>query len=277
MGVALPSLTLTLVSLPSVPDMANDSTPAVAGGANDRTALVTGGGSGIGRAVAVALAERGMDVVVAGRRADALTATAHLHAGIRTHVGDVSEPGDVAEMVRAATAASGRVDVLVNNAGMGLPAPLGRIEPDAARRIWEVNVLGSTLLTQAALPFLIDSGGVVVNVSSTFGTRPAPRISQYGAAKAAVEHLTRSWALELAGHGVRVNAVAPGPTESEALHAMGLSSAEIERLKADEQQAIPLGRRGRPEDVAAWIVALADPAIWVTGQVIAVDGGFGLA
>jgi NAD(P)-dependent dehydrogenase (short-subunit alcohol dehydrogenase family) len=92
-----------------------------------------------------------------------------------------------------------------------------------------------------------------------------------------MEHLTRSWALELAEHGVRVNAVAPGPTESEALDRMGLTPAEIASVKADERNRIPLGRRGEAEDVAPWVVALADPASWVTGQVIGVDGGYLLA
>jgi len=242
-----------------------------------RTALITGGGSGIGRAVAVALAEQGMDVLVVGRRPDPLAATASLHTGIRHRVGDVTEAADIDGIVDAVTSELGRIDVLVNNAGMGLPARLGQIETAAAWQMWAINVLGPTLLAQASLPHLLESRGSIINVSSTFGTKPAPRISQYGACKAALEHLTRSWALELAEQGVRVNAVAPGPTESEALDQMGLSQAEIEQLKADERDRIPLGRRGQPEDVAPWVVALSDPVGWVTGQVIGVDGGYLLA
>jgi NAD(P)-dependent dehydrogenase (short-subunit alcohol dehydrogenase family) len=122
------------------------------------------------------------------------------------------------------------------------------------------------------------NGGTIINVSSSFGHKPAPGVSQYGATKAALEHLTRSWALELAERGVRVNAIAPGPTESEALERSGGTAVEIEQIKDRERGQIPLGRRGEPADVSHWILALADPAAaWVTGQVIDVDGGFGLA
>jgi NAD(P)-dependent dehydrogenase (short-subunit alcohol dehydrogenase family) len=119
-----------------------------------RTAVVTGGGSGIGRAVAADLAERGADVLVVGRRADALAGTAARHPGIRTHVADVARPGDVEGIVGAALAGRGRLDVLVNNAGMGRPAALGGITAGDAATMWGTNVLGPVLLTQAALPHL---------------------------------------------------------------------------------------------------------------------------
>jgi NAD(P)-dependent dehydrogenase (short-subunit alcohol dehydrogenase family) len=256
--------------------MAADSDDRTSG-VTGRTAVVTGGSSGIGRAVALALAERGMDVLVVGRRPQPLAATAALHPRIRARAADVSEPADVDGIVEGAVARYGRIDVVVNNAGFTGPGALGQIDPEWARRMWQTNVLGPALLVQAALPHLIDSRGSVINISSTFGSKPAPRLSWYGASKAALEHLTRSWALELAGRGVRVNAVAPGPTESEALDRAGLSRDEIERIKAEERDRIPVGRRGEPEDVAPWVVALADSASWVTGQVIGVDGGYLLA
>jgi NAD(P)-dependent dehydrogenase (short-subunit alcohol dehydrogenase family) len=103
----------------------------------------------------------------------------------------------------------------------------------------------------------------------------APRIATYGATKAALESVTRSWALELAPSGVRVNAVAPGPSESEALTNMGLSDTEAEQVRERERNTIPLGRRGEPDEVAYWVTALADDrAGWVTGQIIGVDGGY---
>jgi NAD(P)-dependent dehydrogenase (short-subunit alcohol dehydrogenase family) len=145
-------------------------------------------------------------------------------------------------------------------------------------QIFAVNVVGPSLLTAAALPYLSAGKGAVINVSSTFGHKPVAGFSHYAASKAALEHLTRCWALELAMHHVRVNAVAPGPTESGALTGMmGLSLEEAAVIEEQERRQIPLKRRGNPNDVARWIVQLADPASdWVTGQVIAVDGGLGV-
>jgi NAD(P)-dependent dehydrogenase (short-subunit alcohol dehydrogenase family) len=174
-----------------------------------RVALVSGGGSGIGRAAAVTLAGLGAVVVVTGRRRDMLEQTAASASGIEVVPGDVSRVDDASRIVQFAAAVAGRLDVLVNNAGLVRQTPLGEITPKSAQELWETNVLGPMLLTQFALPDLEHTRGAIVNVSSTFGRKPAPGISVYGATKAALEHLTRSWALELAARGVRVNAVAP--------------------------------------------------------------------
>lgn len=243
-----------------------------------KVVIVTGGSSGIGRATALRFAAAGARAMITGRRAAALGAVAAEHPDILTLVADAASAEDAARTVGAAVDRWGRLDVLVNNAGAGAIMPLAEATAERIERILAVNVVGPSLLARAALPHLAATKGTIVNISSTFGHRPAADLSHYAASKAALEQLTRCWALELAPKGIRVNAVAPGPTESEALTGMmGLSPAQAAAVEAQECQRIPLGRRGQPNEVARWIVRLAEPASgWVTGQVIAVDGGLGL-
>lgn len=181
--------------------------------------------------------------------------------------------------VAKAIEAWGRLDAVINNAGAGAILPLEDATADRIADIFAVNVVGPSLLAAAALPRLRATRGAIVNVSSTYGHKPAAGLSHYAASKAALEHLTRCWALELAPLGVRVNAVAAGPTESGALTGMmGLSDEQAAAVKEQERARIPLGRRGLPDEVAGWIVRLAGPATqWMTGQIMTVDGGLELA
>ena len=245
---------------------------------DDRVVIVTGGSSGIGRAVALDLAGRGAKVLVTGRRAAPLEEVAALSRNMATFVADTARPEDARRTVGRAVELWGRLDGLVNNAGAGALMSLEEATAERIDSIFAVNVVGPSLLAAAALPHLATSRGSIVNVSSTFGHKPAAGLSHYAASKAALEHMTRCWALELAPRGVRVNAVAAGPTESGALTGMmGLSPEEAAAVEKAEREQSPLGRRGKPDDVARWIVALADPASeWVTGQVIAIDGGLAL-
>jgi len=243
----------------------------------DRTVIVTGAGSGIGRATAVAFANAGARVLGVGRREAALLETASEHPAVTTFVADVCADGAPEAVIDEAVRRWGRVNVLVNNAGAAAIVPLADVTGTRITQLFALNVTAPSLLARAALPHLREVHGSIVNVSSTFGHRPLPGGSHYAASKSAIEMLTRSWALELAGDDVRVNAVAPGPTESEALAAAGLPDEVVEKIKRDEAAQIPLGRRGTPEEIAAWIVHLADPAsTWLTGQVLTVDGGLEL-
>jgi NAD(P)-dependent dehydrogenase (short-subunit alcohol dehydrogenase family) len=244
----------------------------------DMAVIVTGGGGGIGLAAARAFAIQGAHVLITGRRTPRLEEIARTEARLEYLVADVGNPMDAQRTIAKAIELWGRLDVLVNNAGAGSPMPLAETTAEQVNAIYAVNTFGPTLLAAAAVPHLIKSRGSIVNISSSLATKAVAGFANYCASKAALEHLTRCWALELAPQGVRVNAVASGPVESEFLkERMGLSHEEAEAVKAQERDAIPLGRRGVPEDVARWIVALANRnADWVTGQVFNIDGGFTL-
>jgi NAD(P)-dependent dehydrogenase (short-subunit alcohol dehydrogenase family) len=244
---------------------------------DNKTVIVTGAGSGIGRATAIAFANAGANVLGVGRREASLLETASERPAVTTFVADVCTDGAPEAVVAEAVRRWGTVDVLVNNAGAAALVPLGEVTGARITELFALNVTAPSLLARAALPYLREAHGSIVNVSSTFGHRPLPGGSHYAASKSAIESLTRSWALELAGDDVRVNAVAPGPTESEALAAAGLPADVVEKIKQDEADQIPLGRRGRPEEIADWIVHFADPAsTWMTGQILTVDGGLEL-
>ncbi len=244
----------------------------------DKVVIITGGGSGIGQAAARSFAAIGAKVVITGRRSGPLEQTTAEGSSIVSLVSDASVPEDASRTIAKAIDTWGRLDVLVNNAGAGALLALGDATAQQIEAIFAVNVVGPSLLARAALPHLATEKGTIINISSTFGHKPGAGLSHYSASKAALEHLTRCWALELAPLGVRVNAGAAGPTASGALTGMmGLSPEHAAVIEEAEREQIPLKRRGSPEDVARWIVHLADPASdWVTGQVIAVDGGLGL-
>ncbi|MDY0884964.1 SDR family NAD(P)-dependent oxidoreductase [Dongia soli] len=246
---------------------------------NEKVMIITGGSSGIGRAAALRYANQGDRVLITGRRAGPVEQTVAEHKNIAGIVANAASAEDARRTIATAVDNWGRVDALVNNAGAGAILPLSDATADRITDIFSVNVLGPSLLARAAIPHLRATKGTIINISSTFGHRPAAGLSHYAASKAALEQLTRCWALELAPLGIRVNAVAAGPTESGALTGMmGLSAEQAEAVKEDERARIPLGRRGVPDDVAEWIVQLAGPASqWLTGQVLAVDGGLGLA
>ncbi|MFD8005901.1 SDR family NAD(P)-dependent oxidoreductase [Streptomyces mirabilis] len=243
----------------------------------DRVAIVSGAGSGIGRATSIALAESGARVLGVGRRKEALEQTAHAHSNIAVLPLDICEEGAADTVVATAVEWWGRIDVLVNNAGVTAVMPLADTDRSVIARLFDLNVTAPSMLAHAALPHLRDSSGSIVNVSSTYGHRPLAGGAHYAATKSALEQLTRSWALELAPEGVRVNAIAPGPTKTDVLAAAGLPQDAIAELLSHDRDRIPTGRIGDPKDVADWILRIADPsAPFITGQVLTLDGGLEL-
>ncbi|MFZ7127705.1 MAG: SDR family NAD(P)-dependent oxidoreductase [Desulfobacterales bacterium] len=243
-----------------------------------RVVIITGGGGGIGLAAARSFAAAGAKVLITGRRGNVVDEVAASEANIEALVADASTPADAQRTVARALDLWGRLDVLVNNAGAGVPLALAEATIERIRAIYAVNVFGSTLISSAAIPHLEVTHGSIINISSSLAQKPVAGFADYAASKAAIEQLTRCWALELAPKGIRVNAIASGPVETAFLQErMGLSQEAAEAVKAQEKNLIPLGRRGEPHDVASWIVAIAAPsASWITGQILGVDGGFSL-
>ena len=241
-----------------------------------RVALVTGGSSGIGAAVALQLAQAGAKVLITGRHETTLKASAARHPGLGYVVADIARPDDVARSLGELRKRFGRLDALINNAGILEMAPLADAAPAHVRRTWETNVDGLIETTRAALPLLRASKGAIVNVATVIADQPFANMSVYCASKAAVLALTRSWAQELAPDGIRVNAVSPGPIETPMFspEKLGITAPAGEQLAASVLALIPLKRFGKPEEVAQVIAFLASPAAsYVSGAQYTVGGG----
>jgi NAD(P)-dependent dehydrogenase (short-subunit alcohol dehydrogenase family) len=246
-------------------------------GFEGKVVLVTGANSGIGETAAVRLQEAGATVFGLARREDAVAAARSRHPRIHWLLADVTNEAQVSAAVESAVKEGGRLDVLVNNAGIGAFVPLEQSTAEIVRSQFEVNVFGLTFVTRAALAALKASRGSIMNIGSAAGHKPMPSGSHYGATKAAVESLTRSWAVELAPFGVRVNAIAPGPTDTPVFEKLGVPKEAIGAVKAQFVKQVPLGRIATTDEIVHWIVALADPSVtWVTGQVLSIDGGMSL-
>ena len=254
-----------------------------------QVALVTGGGSGIGRGIADTLAALGAHVVLASRKLERVEAAA---AEIRATGGrasavavDVRDSDRVNAMIESVHAAQGRIDLLVNNAAGNFYAPSATLSPNAWKSVVEIDLNGTFFCSQAVYPIMrAQGGGSIVNISMTLHYRGWPLMAHATAAKAGIDALTKTLALEWASDKVRVNAVAPGPIPTDGvrkaftppLSADGVPDvfAAEKAMEGYARRSIPLQRWGAPADIANMVAFLASPAgSWITGSIMVVDGG----
>jgi NAD(P)-dependent dehydrogenase (short-subunit alcohol dehydrogenase family) len=242
-----------------------------------KVVLITGANSGIGEAAAAMFRAAGATVYGLARRETALAEAKKRHPEVRWVLGDVTNDAQLRAAITGIVKEAGRLDVLVNNAAIFNFAPLAAQAAADAQAQFSVNVLGLIAVTQAALPALIEARGSIVNIGSAAGHKAVPGGSIYGATKAAVESLTKSWALELAPQGVRVNAIAPGPTETPGFDKLPVPAEMVPVIKGEFVKGVPLARMAAASEIARWIVAVAAPDVtFMTGHVLNIDGGMSL-
>jgi NAD(P)-dependent dehydrogenase (short-subunit alcohol dehydrogenase family) len=234
----------------------------------NKVAIVMGGASGIGMAIADRLAKEGAWVFLTGRKAaDVEAAAVRIGHSARAIVADASDPADIERVVATVAAARGRIDALVYNAGAMEPAELAATTPDHFDRHFAVNVRGALLTMRAAAAHMA-TGGAALFLGSVADVRGTPPYGTYAATKAALRSYVRSWTVELAPRGVRVNVLSPGPTDT------AIMAAIPDEMRAGIVSQIPLARMARVEEVAAAaLFLLSDEASFVTGAELYVDGG----
>jgi NAD(P)-dependent dehydrogenase (short-subunit alcohol dehydrogenase family) len=244
----------------------------------NKVAFVTGATSGIGRACAVAFAAAGAKVVCVGRKADALRDVENnireLGSEPLTIEADLASEPEAERTVRRAIDVFGGIDVLVNAAGHITNGTVENTSLAAWDDMMNVNVRAVFQLMQKALPSLIERRGNIVNVSSVTGLRAFPGVLAYCVSKAALDQLTRCTSLELAAKGVRVNAVNPGVVVTQIHKRGGMTDESYDAFLEHSKSTHPLGRVGKPEEIASLVLYLAsDAASWITGATYSIDGG----
>lgn len=242
-----------------------------------KVTVVTGASKGIGASIAKAFGAAGAAVVVnyasSSEGADRVVADIKANSGKAIAVkGDVAKASDVRRLFDAAKETFGAVDVLVNNAGVYQFQPLEEITEDEFHRQFNINVLGTLLATKEAAKHFGPNGGSVINIGSVASTDAIPAASVYSATKGAIDTMTRVLAAELGQRNIRVNVIAPGGTETEGLHAIGVVGSDFEKSMIARTA---LGRLGQPDDIARVAVFLAsEDSAWLTGERLVAAGGY---
>lgn len=240
----------------------------------DKVALITGGSSGIGLATARRFVEEGACVFITGRRQDhldeAVRQAGHNVIGIQGDVANLSELDRLFDMIKRQ---KGRLDILFANAGVGEFAPLDSITEAHFDKLFNINVKGLLFTVQKALPLFSDGGSIILN-ASVAASGGVASFSVYSATKAAVRSFARCWTMDLKDRRIRVNAVSPGPIETQILRNAGLSDEQIRQFKGNIVNAVPMKRMGQPDEIAKAVVFLAsDDSSYITDIELFVDGG----
>ncbi len=246
-----------------------------AGKLEGKVALITGGNSGIGLATAKQFVNEGAYVFVTGRReAELAAAKKQIGKKVTAIQGDVSNLDDLDRLFAQIRKETGKIDIVFANAGVARYAPIGTITEDFFDSIFDINVKGVLFTVQKALPLLRDGGSIILN-ASIVGSKGLSSNSVYSATKAAVRSFARTWTTDLKDRGIRVNAISPGPIDTPGLSELLASSETGEQRKKMISNTVPLGRFGKPEEIAKAVVFLAsDDASYITGIELFVDGGF---
>lgn len=244
------------------------------GKVESKIALVTGGSSGIGLATARLLVAEGAYVFITGRRKSELDkAVTSIGSNVRSIQGDIANLEDIDRMMSVIKAEKGRIDIIVANASVNEVGPLPDVTPEHFDKIFNINTRGTFFMVQKSLP-LLSNGGAIVLVSSVANELGVSMYTVYSASKAATRSFGRTWAAELKERGIRVNTVSPGPIDTPIFETQFHSQEEIDAAKKHFASSVPLGRVGRPEEIASAILFLAsDDSSYSTGIDLVADGG----
>lgn len=243
-----------------------------------KVAIITGASSGIGRAAVRVFSENGFQTVAVGRNEKELGALrkeiSDSNGGLKIHLADIRETSQVERLVIETVENFGQIDVLVNSAGIIANGTIENTTLDDWDKMLNINLRSVFYLLKICVPHLEKTKGSIVNVSSVAGTRAFPNVLAYCVSKAALDQLTRCAALELASQGVRVNAVNPGVVVTNLHRRGGMNDEDYDRFLENSETTHPLGRVGKPEEIADLIYYLAsEKAAWITGATYAIDGG----